>query len=233
MKDKINICYVINDHPDYIKLTLESIEFIKKFFRSKKHILSFYIISEESINLPDDIINIISPYKNIPLLWQRMYIPELLNVDKVIFLDSDTVTKTCISKLWNIDIGNKLLGLSPHYCTFSIQEMLDHYNLNNFSLYNEKKNLKQYYNCGVAIINCKLWRSIKAEKICLKYYNQIKSTPHWMNDEPTYNVCFSDLIFEIDDKWNHFPRGDYKRVYITHYYGTYNKDKPYHNEFAI
>ena len=104
--ENINICYVITGEDEYVNLTLKSIKYIKKTFRSKKHNLKFFVLNEEKIKLPSYIKNIISPYKNIPLLWQRMYIPELLKVNKCIFLDSDTITLTCISKLWETKLNN-------------------------------------------------------------------------------------------------------------------------------
>lgn len=232
-KETIHVCYVINDNKDFLDLTIKSAKQLKLFFRSKEHDLKIYAISEMKVDLPDFITNIISPHKGIPLLWQRMYIPELIESDKAIFLDSDTLAYTCISKLWNIDIGDNVIALSPHYCMHAIQEMLNHYSLGEFPLYNEKKDIKQYYNCGVSVINSKKWRDENIKEIPLKYYDQIKDTPHWKNDEPTYNVCFSDSIFELDESWNFYPKEGYQKANIIHYYGTYLKGKPFHNEFAI
>ena len=229
----IHVCYVINNNQDFIDLTIKSARQLKLFFRSEKYNLKIYALSESKLILPSFIENIISPKKNIPLLWQRMYIPEVINSDKVIFLDSDTLAYTCISKLWEVDIEDKIIALAPHHCMHTIQDMLNHYNLNNFPLYNEKKDLKQYYNCGVSVINSKRWREENIKNIPLKYYKQIIDTKHWKNDEPTYNVCFSNDIFELDKLWNYFPIGNYRKANIVHYYGTYLKGKPFHNEFAI
>ena len=232
-KEDIHVCYVINNNKDFIDLTIKSAKHLRLFFRSKKYNLKIYALSEEEISLPSFIENIISPYKDVPLLWQRMYIPEVINSDKVIFLDSDTLAYTCISKLWEIDIGNNVIALAPHYCMHSIKDMLFHYSLNNFPLYKEKQDIKKYYNCGVSVINSKLWREENIKEIPLKYYNHIKTTPHYRNDEPTYNVCFSGRIFELDESWNYYPNDNYKKANIIHYYGTYIKGKPFHNEFAI
>ena len=235
MKNKsiIHVCYVINDNPDFVSLTIKSAKHLRMFFRSKDYNLKIYALSETEVKLPEFIENIISPYKDVPLLWQRMYIPEVINSDKVIFLDSDTLAYTCISKLWEVDIGNNVIALAPHYCMHSIEDMLNHYSLKNYPLYNEKKNIKRYFNCGVSIINSKLWRDENIKNIPLTYYDHIKDTPHWRNDEPTYNVCFSNRIFELDKSWNYYPINDYKKANIIHYYGTYIKGKPFHNEFAI
>jgi len=231
--DKINICYVINDSKPFINLTLNSIYLIKKFFRSNKHVLNFYILSENKLELPNDITNIISPYKNIPLLWQRMYISELIGKSKVIFLDSDTMVYTCISKLWNIDIGDNIVGMAPHYCMHDIQSMIKHYSLQNYKMFDEKKHIKKYYNAGVVLINCNKWLEENMTSKCLKAYEHIGDTNHYKNDEPVYNIVLSDHIYELDEVWNYFPRESYKRANIVHYYGKYFKNKPFHNEFTI
>ena len=232
--DNINICYVLNNHIDYVNLTLKSISYVKKFFRSKEYQLKFFVVSEEPIdNLPDDVTNVISPYKDIPLLWQRMHIPELLDVDRVIFLDSDTICLTCISKLWKIDLQDNIVGMCNHYCMNSIQAMLDYYSLSEYSIYNKHNDLKQYYNCGVVLIDCVKWRDNGIVSKCEEAYNQIKYTPHYKNDEPTYNVILADDIYNIDPRWNYYPRGGYTRAHIIHYYGMYFDGKPIHNEFTI
>lgn len=233
--DEINICYVINNNKEYIDLTLNSIKTIRNFFRSKKHSLNFFIISEEKIDITTDnnITNIISPYKGIPLLWQRMYISELIGTSKVIFLDSDTIIYTCISKLWSIDIGDNIVGMAPHYCMNNIQSMINHYGFEDYKMFNEKKHIKKYFNAGVVLINCIKWLDLNITGECLKVYHHIKDTDHYKNDEPVYNIVLCGRIYELDETWNYFPRNSFKRVNILHYYGRYYKNKPLHNEFKI
>ena len=228
--NKINICYVITDNKPFINLTLYSIDMIKKFFRSKKHTLNFYILSEEELNLPDDITNIISPYKKIPLFWQRMYISELIGESKVLFLDSDTITYTCISKLWDIDIGDNIVGMSPHYCMNDMQSCIKHYSLQNYEMINNKKHTKKYYNAGVILINCNKWLELKITDKCLEMYKHLSDTDHYKNDEININVVLCDNIYELDETWNYFPRESYKKANIVHYYGKNYKYKPIHDE---
>ena len=228
--DNINICYTINDNKKYIDLTLDSISSIKTFFRSKKYKLNFFVISEEPLELPDYITNIISPYKGIPLMHQRIYISELLKVNKVIFLDSDTYATSCISKLWETNMQGKIIGMVPHYhietlgkCVqlFNIEELVKGYS----SLFNEP-----YFNAGVLVIDCKKWLKNNLTGICKEFLDIIKNTQHYKNEEFAYNVVLRKHIFVLDELWNYFPRSDFKRTKILHYYGIYNNDKPKHDE---
>lgn len=42
----------------------------------------------------------------------RLLMSEILpqNLDKIIYLDGDTVVRNSLEKLWNIDMGNKIIG---------------------------------------------------------------------------------------------------------------------------
>ena len=232
MKESINICYVLNDNPEYKKLTLDSIKSIKTFFRDTNSYLTFYILSENPVHGFEKVAeNIISPYKDIPLLWQRMYISELLGKERVIFLDSDTLIYTCISKLWKTDLQNNVVAMAPHYCMSTIQEMLDHYNLNEYEMYRNKRHVKRYYNAGVVVIDCKEWLQRDLTSACMKLYTHIRNSKHYRNDEPTYNVLLDGMVHELDISWNYFPTKQYKRVNLIHYYGMYTKDKPNNDVF--
>ena len=166
--ENINICYVITGEVNYIDLTLKSIKYIEKTFKSSKYKLKFFVVSEEKIKLPSFIKNIISPYKDIPILWQRMYIPELLNVKKCIFLDSDTITLSCISKLWETDLNGNIVGAVESHFLKPTDELPFYvfYQLD-YKPYNK---VKKFFNCGVQVIDCNKWlKNNIAEKMLPLY----------------------------------------------------------------
>ena len=225
----INICYVINNNKKFIDLTLNSINSLEKFYRGNEK-LNFFILSETKLNLPKYITNIISPYKEIPLMHQRIYIPELLKVDRVIFLDSDTFVTTCISKLWKEDMGNKVIGMSPHYYIKDIGECITHFSLNKLLDSYSNINDQPYCNAGVQLLDCKKWLKNNLTDKCKNFFNIIRDTNHYQNEEFTYNIALREYLYLLDESWNYYPRDDFKRSKIIHYYGVYNKDKPKHNE---
>jgi len=226
--NNINICYIINDNKKYIELTLKSISYIQKFFKNSNYSLNFFIISENKIKLPAFIKNIITPYKDIPLLWQRIYIPQLLKVSRCIFLDSDTITMTCISKLWEINLNGNITGAVKSFY-FEKIKAFDYYNLN-FEPFNK---ITEYYNCGVQIIDCKKWEENNITVKMLKLYNDLYDNKHeWYKmDEPVYNAVLSGNVQTLNKKWNLFPGNRDVRPGILHYYGIYTNKKPVHNEF--
>jgi len=222
----INICYVITGENKYVNLTLKSIKYIEKTFRSKKHNLKFFVLSEEKIKLPFYIKNIISPYKNIPLLWQRMYIPELLKVDKCIFLDSDTITLTCISKLWETELNNNIVAAAEsHFLKPSGENPFFSFYKLDYKPYNQ---IKFFYNCGVQVIDCKKWVKNSISEKMLKLYNKLLKENHFCHkmDEPVFCTILDGKIEKLDNKWNSLPVNKYPKQGIIHYYGLYSNNKP-------
>ena len=222
----INICYVITNENSYINLTLKSIKYIQNTFKNTKYKLKFFIISEEKIKLPSFIKNVISPYKNIPILWQRMYIPELLKVDKCIFLDSDTITLSCISKLWETNLDGNIVGAVESHFLKPTDEIpfFNFYKLD----YKPYNNIQNFYNCGVQVIDCIKWIKNNTSKKMLILYNELFKVKHfcYKMDEPVFCAILDGKIKKLDKKWNFLPHDRSIRPSIIHYYGMYFKDKP-------
>ena len=231
MKTDINICYLIND--SFLKLTLESINYIKKFFKSKKHNLKFYIIGINDFNVPDDITFIKSSHPELPILWQRMYIPDMVGVDKLIFIDSDTVTTTCISKLWDTDLNDNVIGAAQHAIVNNVDYIISKWGLN-FPPFTEFKN-QPYFNCGVILMDCVKWNEQNITQKCIDMFKTYDNSKYRGWDEPAWNMALMNNWKRLDDMWNYYPGegGEYKRAYITHYYGQSNTRKPKHNMFFI
>lgn len=228
---QINICYMINHA--YLNLTLESIQHIKKSFKSKNHTLKFYIIGIDDFDTPEGIEFIKSPYGNMPILHQRVYIPELLNVDRVIFIDSDTITLRCISKLWETDLQNNVIGACQHCECDTFGRLLHNWRTMQFSPYTDVDKKLPYFNCGVMLMDCKKWREQQLDIKCLQAIDLYKHTRYKGYDEPGFNLVLLDKWKMLNKKWNYLPSPDesYTRCYILHYYGEYPAGTPRHNMF--
>ena len=225
----IHICYLINKK--FLDLTMTSIKYIRTFFKSKEHALKFYIIGIDEFEVPDDIIFVKSTYPELPLCWQRMYISEMLNVDKVIFLDSDTVASTCISKLWDVDLEGNTIGAVQHQLNPVMSDWIDGYELH-FSPFTDIPDAP-FFNCGVMVIDCKKWIENTITDKCLEVFKTYEHTPHIKKDEPAFNVALLDDWLQLDHRWNYLPKDKYKKPYIIHYYGKYFGEKPNHHEFEV
>ena len=224
MKEDINICYCINKN--HVDLTLKSISYIRKFFKNQKYKLKFFICSTDILKLPAGL-NYINIQSDLNIIHQHCMLPDFINVDRMIYLDSDTIAMTCISKLWEIDIGNKIIGaaiLKP-IPTFGKLVHIFSFNFKPFIYYKEKP----YYNTGVMLIDCKKWKQNDITNINLKNLQLYQHTNHKERCEPSINVTLVNNIFTIDGRWNHCPVDKFKKVYISHFYNHYSNLKKQHN----
>ena len=149
----------------------------------------------------------------------RFLIPQLLEIDKCIYLDSDIVVNMDIAELWRIELGEKIFGVVPEAYNGVRTEMAlllvgDGY---------VKK--EDYFNAGVLLMNLKLLRD-KAEfiNVGIKFYNE---HPQYGNfDQDILNYLFAAESLKLPAKFNYFvrdarSRGETKIEHnIYHYLST-------------
>ena len=226
----IHVCYMINEL--YLPLTLTSIEHMRRSFRSKKHRLNIHIIGIEQFDVPDDINFILSPHQSMPILWQRVYIPEMIGTDQVIFIDSDTITTTCISKLWETNLDGNVIGAVQHLQCETFKELVSNWRSLDKKPFNDHPE-KKYFNCGVLLIDNKKWIHGNYAEKCLDAIELYKNTKYRGYDEPGFNLMLIDKWKELDKRWNYIPLPGRPRTipYILHYYGEYPAGTPRHSMF--
>ena len=81
----------------------------------------------------------------------RLLLDQLLpsELNKILYLDGDTINISSLTKLWNLDMGNCVLGAC-------IEATINQTYRENLGM----KNLP-YVNAGVLLINLKKWRDEK------------------------------------------------------------------------
>ena len=225
MSNTINICYVINEK--FHDMTLYSVNQIKKFFKCKTTQLKFYIITYDKIT--SDQAEYVYMEREMPICHIRPRIPDILNVDKCIFLDSDTICMKCISMLWNLDLQGKSTGVVQHHMFKNVGDMFDLYRL---QLDGDISNAP-CFNCGVMVFDCIKWKQLDLTQLCVSQFEKYKNTVHYRRDEPGLNVVLRNHVTFIDERWNYCPRHNSKLVpYILHYYGNFKSVEACHNEFS-
>ena len=147
--------------------------------------------------------------------YSRLFISTLLptDIDKVLYLDCDSLIVNSIKELWNLDISNYYCGAVFDGINTSVKERLGF----------EKD--ENYFNAGVLLINLKKWRENNVEEKFIEFMinNQNKFYQH---DQGIINNIFKDHIEIISPKYNlqnYFQILDYNlaRKYIcmeTEYY---------------
>ena len=134
-------------------------------------------------NCKIEIINMGNKYSNYGTLefksvavYYRLELSDIIkNVDKIIYLDVDTMVHKDLTEMYNIDMGNYYyMGFPDHDLTFR--------------KFNGTRN---FINSGVMLINLKKLREVNAPKLFQDYYSKYGSKKE---DEYLINAVFYDKI---------------------------------------
>ena len=175
-----------------------------------------YPISVESIRpdgrLFDDlgISHHISHTAYFRLLAGQLLPPE---IDRVIYLDSDTLVQEDLNQLWELDLGsNYCLAAVDIACPFidaSSHTESARGALPWLAAFNPVSNWRElgleqeslYFNSGVMVLNLDRWRR---EKIHRKLLSCLRENPShvWCWDQYALNVVFANQWKQLDARWN-------------------------------
>lgn len=203
----------------HTNVTEENIKKIKKFERENIHIefvdLTYYIDKVKDKLYTRDYYT--------KTTYFRLFLPELYpQYDKVLYLDSDIIVLEDIANLYNIDIGNNLIGAIPDDIIQNGRE---------FQEYAEKvvgvSSYKKYFNAGIIIMNLDELRKFKFEEKFLYLLTTIKFSV--AQDQDYLNRICKGRVTYIENSWDVMPApGRNKKdeeLKLIHYNLTY---KPWH-----
>ncbi len=136
-------------------------------------------------------------------IYLRFFIPEVLTkYDKVIYLDADVIVNGDISKLYNIDLEDYLVGAVA-------DEVVKNSDL--FIQYVEKYlnvNSTKYFNSGVMLINSKKFRDEKIFEVFSNMSEEIRFEV--APDQDYLNVICKDKVLYLNQGWNKMPIQNYE-----------------------
>lgn len=244
----IPIFYACDDA--FVKYTVVSMHsLITNASRKYKYVLHILYteISDEMKNvvnkLADDCFEIrfvdVTPYlqsisDKLPLrdyysktTYYRLFIAEMFpDYTKAIYIDSDTVVRGDISKVYLTDIKDAYLGA----CHEQVMVQIDEY-----GTYVEKVvgvSRYNFFNAGLMLINCEQFRlHFVLDKFIdyLHYYNFVVT-----QDEDYLNLICKDHVYWLDQRWNTEVFGTLphpvEQAEMLHYIMT---NKPWHYEDCL
>lgn len=118
--------------------------------------------------------------------YLRLFIPEYLPYDKVIYLDGDCLCRAPLDPLWNMDIP--YIGLC-HSHDVGIKQA-------------EEIGIPKYGMSAVMVMNLPALKSIEFTKTALYAMQHFKfPKTHWYCDETLLNCCFYDYFKFLPTKW--------------------------------
>lgn len=147
-------------------------------------------------------------------IYFRIFIPEMFpEYDKGIYIDSDIIVLGDISNLYNIELGDNLLGASTDYSIQDIPELV-YYTENAVGVKE-----KEYINSGVLLMNLKKLR----EKELSKNFLELLTKYHFESiapDQDYLNAMCNGKILYLNECWDAMPnpsRKELKNPQLIHY----------------
>lgn len=143
--------------------------------------------------------------------YYRLFIADLFpQYSKALYLDCDIVVLGDISKLYNHELGNNLVGAIPDGAVQITDEFVEYVN-KGLGIKEDK-----YFNAGVLLMNLDEFRKYELEN---KFVDLLKKyTFEIAQDQDYLNVLTKNRVTYIDDSWNVMPLGNYvSPVNLIHY----------------
>ena len=125
--------------------------------------------------------------------WAKIDLLNLLPVERVLYLDADTLARGDVGRLWDTDLDGKFLGACPDV---------------GFPLGHEKIERGQYFNTGVLLMDLTRIRS-EAQK--LKDIAKSTLSPKFM-EQDAFNVHFRGAWKSLSLEWNAQGLGTYAEL---------------------
>ncbi|AXY10758.1 MULTISPECIES: glycosyltransferase family 8 protein [Bacillus] len=206
--NKLNIFLIENNLSSYNKKNLNSV--CKKYNKTIQYINFNVLLERLELNIKDSIA--INSYAR---LFLAGVIPEEL--DKIIYLDCDSIINSSLSDLWDTDI--------TEYFVAGVCDTVS----NQTKLRIDMDKSDGYINAGMLLINLKKWREENIEQKFMEFIKK-KDGNVFHHDQGTINGVLKDKILYIHPKFNAMtPFFTMSRKEIMSYYELEN----YYNEIEI
>lgn len=127
--------------------------------------------------------------------YSRLFLQEYLGdkkIDRILYLDCDTIVVQGIDKLWNYNLDGKTIGMVCDYVGAGIREVIG------------LKSTDKYYNSGVLLIDMNLWKNHKCQEKIIWHMKNINACYPFI-DQDIINIALKDEIRRLPWNWNVFP----------------------------
>ncbi len=165
-------------------------------------------------------------------IFMRLFIPYFLpkDVNKALYLDVDMIVLEDISKLWNVDIGDHIVGaVTDSICKTTAVGIKNHQDL-------KLDPSSAYFNSGLLLMNIKQWLEYNVTPKVIDCVNKNRDFASF-SDQYGLNVVLANKWAELDPLWNYYSNGNLSSPYLIHFfhrkpfYKTYNNNKEYQKLF--
>ncbi len=134
-------------------------------------------------------------FNNSMCAYARLFIGSIFeekDIDRLLYLDCDTVVDGSISELYDYDLEGCICGAVCDYISVGIRDIIG---LNREA---------PYYNSGVLLVDLKLWRENHTEEKILNHMKNVRAQYPYI-DQDIINIILQGKICKLPMKYNVFP----------------------------
>lgn len=125
-------------------------------------------------------------------MYYRVLIPQLFpSKEKVLYLDCDIIVRDNVAKLFDVDLGNSVLGAVRNLCNVKRTE----YVTSVLGLNDE-----QYFNSGVLLFNVRAFANAAIGQKCFDLISEYRNLE--CPDQDILNLACVDQVTWLPDRWN-------------------------------
>jgi lipopolysaccharide biosynthesis glycosyltransferase len=152
------------------------------------HAITFHPLSREHFT------GFRTDYGNSYMTYARIVVGSLLDIDRVIYLDTDLLIAADIRPLWETDLAGNVGAAAPDP---GIRLLRDDYP------FDDDCGDERYFNSGVMLIDLRRWRELKVQEQLLRMITEAPTKFKWW-DQTAMNALFRRQVLFVDSRWNTF-----------------------------
>lgn len=130
-----------------------------------------------------------------PLVYARLFLPELLACDRVLYLDSDLLIFRNVLELQGIDVSGRAGAAVVNEDAGTLDFDLSRAEYEKLGL-DPRSN---YFNAGVVVMNLEYWRTHGLTEKCLHF---LKHHQFRLADQSALNAVMNESLLPLDRCWN-------------------------------
>lgn len=166
------------------------------------------VIVPHDISIPVD--HTAMPFTTYYRLFAPGIVPE--KVDRLIYLDVDMIVLEDISKLWNINIEDKLFAAVQDWqltvsCSWG--------GIPNYEQLGIPADT-EYFNAGLLVIDTKKWRRENVTRRVIEFMNTNMKFVNFADQYGLNGLLYSQW-YRLDPRWNWFAQFDNDNPFIIHF----------------
>ena len=154
---------------------------------------------------------------SLPLnIYIRLFIPFFIpkNTKRVIFLDVDMIMLEDISKLWQTDLGDNIIGAVQDQFIQVVSRWGGISNYQELGIPADNK----YFNAGLMLIDVEKWENADVTNSVINCLSDHKK--HVMfQDQYGLNAVLALKWLSLDPLWNRFANSEDERPFLIHFTG--------------